>query len=409
MLSVDANRTIEDLRTLAQFGKFESGVNRRGFTPEDIGARAWLLERMQAAGLDASIDGVGNVTGKTPGCERYIIIGSHSDTVPKGGWLDGALGVIFALEIARAWVEAGGNAGTGVKAFSFSDEEGRFNGLFGSSIYSGLKSLEQVVDSVADDGTVLEDALRQAGYAGRPVAAFDPSRDVACIEAHIEQGPVLESNDRIIGIVTEIVGVGRSQVFFFGKAGHAGTVPMAMRQDAAAAAYDFAVMFAQFCHHHCSDSTVWNIGKLRLEPGAYNVTAREAEVFLEYRDTSADILTRINKAIPELAAEAGAKHKVGHKWIPGVNIPPERMDSNLAERLEAAAERCNAPRMRMPSGGGHDCMLFAKKVPTAMLFVPSLGGHSHVVAEDTREADIALGIEVMGEFVSDIIENGLPG
>ncbi len=409
MLTVDAERTIQDLKALAEFGKFESGVNRRGFTPEDIAARAWLLERMQQAGLDAAIDGVGNVTGKTPGCERYIIIGSHSDTVPKGGWLDGALGVIFGLEIARAWVESAGSAGIGIKAFSFSDEEGRFNGLFGSSIYSGLKSLEQVVESVADDGTVLGDALRNAGYAGRPVAEFDAARDIACIEAHIEQGPVLEINDRIIGIVTEIVGVGRSQVFFFGKAGHAGTVPMAMRKDAAAAAYEFAVMFADFCHQHCSDSTVWNIGKLRLEPGAYNVTAREAEVFLEYRDGSADILTGINKAIPELAAEAGAKHKVGHKWIPGVNIPPEMMDSNLVERLEAAAERCSAPRMRMPSGGGHDCMLFAKKVPTAMLFVPSLGGHSHVVAEDTREADISLGIEVLGEFVSDIIENGLPG
>ena len=409
MLTVDANRTIEDLKALAEFGKFESGVNRRGFTPEDIAARTWLLERMRQAGLDASIDGVGNVTGKTPGCERYIIIGSHSDTVPKGGWLDGALGVIFGLEIARAWVESGGSSGIGVKAFSFSDEEGRFNALFGSSIYSGLKSLEQVVESVADDGTVLGDALREAGYAGRPVATFDPVRDIACVEAHIEQGPVLENKDRIIGIVTEIVGVGRSQVFFFGKAGHAGTVPMVMRQDAAAAAYEFAVMFADFCRQQCSDSTVWNIGKLRLEPGAYNVTAREAEVFLEYRDTSADILTRINKAIPELAAEAGAKHKVGHKWIPGVNVPPEIMDTNLVDRLEAAAERCNAPRMRMPSGGGHDCMLFAGKVPTAMLFVPSLGGHSHVVAEDTREADIALGIEVLGELVSDIVENGLPG
>ena len=397
------------MKALAEFGKFESGVNRRGFTPEDIAARAWLLERMQEAGLDAAIDGAGNVTGKTPGCERYVIIGSHSDTVPKGGWLDGALGVIFGLEIARAWMESAGSAAIGVKAFSFSDEEGRFSGLLGSSIYSGLKSLEQVVDSVADDGAVLGDALREAGYAGRPVALFDPVRDIACVEAHIEQGPVLEVNHRIIGIVTEIIGVGRSQVFFFGKAGHAGTVPMAMRKDAAAAAYEFAVMFAAFCRQHCSASTVWNIGKLRLEPGAYNVTAREAEVFLEYRDTSADILARINQAIPELAAEAGAKHNVGHKWIPGVNIPPEMMDPNLVDRLEAAAERCNAPHMRMPSGGGHDCMLFAKKAPTAMLFVPSVGGHSHVVAEDTREADIALGIEVLGELVSDIVENGLPG
>ena len=164
MLTVDAKRTIEDLKALAEFGRFESGVNRRGFTPEDIAARAWLLERMQEAGLDASIDGVGNVTGKTPGCERYIIIGSHSDTVPKGGWLDGALGVIFGLEIARAWVESGSSTCIGVKAFSFSDEEGHFNGLFGSSIYSGLKSLEQVVESVADDGTVLGDALQTVSY-----------------------------------------------------------------------------------------------------------------------------------------------------------------------------------------------------------------------------------------------------
>ena len=409
MLSVDAARTIEDLKALAEFGRFETGVNRRGFTSEDIAARAWLQQRMQEAGLDASIDGVGNVTGTTPGCERYIIIGSHSDSVPRGGWLDGALGVIFGLEMARAWVEAGGDADIGVKAFSFSDEEGRFSGLFGSSIYSGLKSLEQLIESIADDGTVLGDALRQAGYAGRPVAAFDPARDIACIEAHIEQGPVLESMDRIIGVVTDIIGVGRSRVFFFGKAGHAGTVPMAMRQDAAAAAYEFAVKFAQFCHQHRGASTVWNVGRLRLEPGAYNVIAREAEVFLEYRDGSAELLSRINKAIPELAAETGAKHKVDHKWSPGVNITPEMMDANLVKRLEAAAERCNAPHLRMPSGAGHDCMLFAKKVPTAMLFVPSLGGHSHVVAEDTREADIALGVEVLGELVSDIIENGLPG
>ncbi len=408
MLAVDTNRVIEDLQRLAEFGKFESGVNRRGFTPEDIAARAWLLARMQTAGLDAEIDGIGNVIGKTPGCKRYIIIGSHSDTVPKGGWLDGALGVIFGLEIARALQEAGGSADIGVKATSFSDEEGRFSGLLGSSVYTGLKSPEQALEAVADDGTALKDALREAGYAGRAIAGFDSLRDVACIEAHIEQGPMLESHGKIIGIVTEIVGVGRSQVFFFGEAGHAGTVPMAMRKDAAAAAYEFATLFADFCRQHGSASTVWNIGNLRLEPGAYNVTAREAEALIEYRDGSAEILSRINQAIPRLAAEVGAKHRVGHKWVPGVQIASETMDSNLVERLEAAVMRCDAPCMRMPSGGGHDCMLFAKKTPTAMIFVPSVGGHSHVVAEDTHQEDIALGIEVLGELVSDIIENGLP-
>lgn len=407
LLAIDAKRTIADLKTLAAFGKFESGVNRRALTLEDIAARAWLMGRMQAANLEASIDGIGNVIGVTPGCQRYIIIASHSDTVPKGGWLDGAMGVIFGLEIARALVETGESTDIGIKVISFNDEEGRFAGLLGSSVFCGLKTLDQVAELSTEDGITLNDALQKAGYAGQTIVTFDPVQDIAYLEAHIEQGPVLESNNRKIGIVTEIIGAERARVLFFGQSDHAGTTPMVMRKDAAAALYEFAVRFAEFCREYGSDSTVWNLGYARLEPGAYNVVARESELYIEYRDTSTEILGRIRKAIPELAAEIGTKFNVSHQFFPGICISPEVMDLKLLERIEAAAGRCNASCMRMPSGGGHDAMLFARKVPTAMMFVPSIGGRSHDVAEDTHEADINLGLNVLGEIVSDIIDNGL--
>ena len=136
MLPIDPQRMLEDLRALAEFGKLDTGVNRRSLTPQDLASRDWLLGRMQAAGLDARIDGIGSVAGRTPGSRRHILIGSHTDSVPKGGWLDGSMGVIFGLEIARACVESGRSDNLGVEVISFIDEEGRFDGLLGSAAFT---------------------------------------------------------------------------------------------------------------------------------------------------------------------------------------------------------------------------------------------------------------------------------
>lgn len=405
MFAVDVQRAIADLKTLAGFGRCGTGVHRRALTPEDVAARDWLVERMHAAGLDAAIDGIGNVVGAVPERERYIIIASHTDTVPEGGWLDGAMGVIFGLEIARALVEAGTKTNIGVKVISFMDEEGRFAALLGSSVFCGLRTLEQAAMLRADDGATLDQALQAAGYGGRPLARLDPARDRLCLEAHIEQGPVLERSGKQVGVVTDIAGLERTQLVFFGQADHAGTVPMAMRRDAAAALFDFAERFARFCRELGDPSVVWNLGHARLAPGAYNVVAREAELFVEYRAASAGALERLRGAVSELATEMAARHSVTHECRPGVRIVPAAMDKNLVDHLEAAAKKRAVPAMRMSSGAIHDAMSLAARIPTGMLFAPSIGGRSHDVAEDTREEDLALGLEVLGEMVAGLVRD----
>ena len=399
MLPIQPERMLEDLRALASFGRLGSGVNRRALTPEDLAARSWLLERMRSAGLEAGIDGIGSVAGRTPGCSRHILIGSHTDSVPKGGWLDGSMGVIFGLEIARAYVENSCSNDVGVEVISFIDEEGRFAGLLGSAVFAGRMDETDISELRDAHGERLQDALKAAGYAGRELLRFDPGRHAAYLEAHIEQGPVLETSATRIGLVTDIVGVARCEVIFTGQADHAGTTPMRLRRDAAAALYAFADDFARYCRDEGSGRTVWNLGMAMLDPGAYNVVTREAKLGVEYRDPSESVLKRIRDYIAESAERIARRHRVAAKVIPGAGILPSPMNETILGHLEEAAAELGASSMRMPSGAGHDATMLAPLVPTAMMFVPSIGGRSHDISEDTREEDIVLGIKVLAGAV----------
>ena len=403
MLPIDPQRMLADLRALAEFGRLGTGVDRRSLTPDDLAARDWLLQRMQAAGLDARIDGIGSVAGRTPGSRRHILIGSHTDSVPKGGWLDGSMGVIFGLEIARACVESGGSEDLGVEVISFIDEEGRFAGLLGSAVFAGKLDEGDIRELSDERGESLESALQAAGYAGRDLLRFEPDRHAAYLEAHIEQGPVLETAGKRIGLVTDIVGVARCEVVFTGQADHAGTTPMELRRDAAAALYAFADDFARFCRTEGSDRTVWNLGLVRLEPGAYNVVTQQARLGVEYRDPSADVLDRIRQYIVDRARRLAREHRVSAEVVPGAGILPKPMDESMIGRLEQAAADLDASSIRMPSGAGHDATMLAPLVPSAMMFVPSIGGRSHDIAEDTREEDIVLGLKVLARVVERII------
>ena len=403
MLPIQPERMLEDLQALASFGRLGSGVNRRALTPEDLAARNWLLERMRSAGLDADIDGIGSVAGRTPGCSRHILIGSHTDSVPKGGWLDGSMGVIFGLEIARACVESGRSDDVGVEVISFIDEEGRFAGLMGSAVFAGRMDETRVKWLKDERGERLEDALKAAGYAGRELLRFDPRRHAAYLEAHIEQGPVLEASGTRIGLVTDIVGVARCEVIFTGQADHAGTTPMRLRRDAAAALYAFADDFARYCRDKGSDRTVWNLGLAILDPGAYNVVTREAKLGVEYRDPSESVLKLIRDYVAESAERLGRRHRVSVEIIPGAGILPSPMNDTILGHLEQAAADLGASSMRMPSGAGHDATMLAPLVPTAMMFVPSIGGRSHDISEDTREEDIVLGLRVLTRAVERLI------
>src|SRR5271157_4695668 len=195
MPTIDGQRLVADLRRLAEFGRYKTGVHRPTYSPDDVVSRYWLAGKLAEAGLDPVIDGIGNVIGRNPRARRRLLVGSHSETQPYGGWLDGALGVIYGLELARAFAADPDCAELGIEVAAWADEEGHYGGYLGSrSFTDGLP--EEEIDRIRgrDDGTPLREALRRAGFAGRPRERVDPRRYVGYLEAHIEQGDTLDAS-----------------------------------------------------------------------------------------------------------------------------------------------------------------------------------------------------------------------
>ena len=393
-IPVDPARFLSDLHALRRFGGDASskGVRRRALTEADIAARDWLAERIGEAGLEARIDPLGNVFGLAEG--RSLLLGSHSDTQPEGGWLDGALGVIAALEVARAAKEAGGPP---ISVVSFEDEEGRFGALTGSSVWAGKLSLEAADRLVATDGTGFAQA--RAALGDRVGEFVDPARFSGFLEMHIEQGPVLHEAGEAIGVVTGIVGLRQVQVTVRGQQNHAGTTPMAHRKDAFTLAARIATALPERFANIVTPQSVWTIGHIVLHPGASSVVPGRAEFSLQWRDIDADRLGRMEAAImgllQDVAAESGCEvtsARLRH------DLAPMPMDPSMQAALSAAAEAVAPGRWRaMPSGALHDASNLAGLMPVGMVFVPSIGGISHDFAEDTGEDDLVTGLQVLAE------------
>lgn len=398
-IQINYRRLLDDLRTLATFGKVGSGVNRLSYSPEDQAARHWLLQRMTEADLDAQIDGIGNVYGKTPGVAKAVLMGSHTDSVPKGGWLDGALGVLYGLEIARTRIESGASAQLGVDVISFADEEGTYRALAGSLSFCGQLAESDIDTAANQQGKKLRVALSEAGYVGRSRVTLDAHRYVAYFEGHIEQGPRLESESKKIGVVTGIVGIRRFQITCAGQADHAGTTPMHLRKDAGSAMITFAHTLMQRFEHVRGPDSVWNFGHIVFEPGAGNVVPNKAQMLVEFRDPEEATIERMQAEIQTVATVANGKGSVSVQASELIRIAPAAMDPNLVQLIEITAREYGAPKVRMPSGAGHDAMVLSRYVPTAMLFIPSIGGRSHDITEDTNEADIRIGIDVLAGTV----------
>jgi N-carbamoyl-L-amino-acid hydrolase len=403
-MQIDGDRLLADLRELAGFGRCGTGVHRPFLSPEDRESREWLVRKMGEAGLDARIDGIGNVYGHCPGTQRALLIGSHTDTVPKGGWLDGALGVIYGLEIARARIESGEPGPLGIDVISFADEESAYLGMAGSRAFCGYLSDAEIDAAGHEGGKTLSEALADAGYAGGEFVRLDPERHLAYLEAHIEQGPRLEAEGRRIGVVTGIVGIRRVRVTFTGEANHAGTTPMHLRRDAGAALIAFCHELRGRLEETRSADGVFNMGQLALDPGVANVVPGSAEVLIEFRDQSVEALDRMEAEIQAAVAAADGRGDVAAAAAPSLGLAPTTVDSELSGLLAAAARSCGEEPLPMPSGAGHDAMVVASRIPAAMLFVPSIGGRSHDVAEDTAEADILLGGQVMAEAARALLE-----
>lgn len=396
MPKINGKRLIDDLERLRSFGATGTGVVRLALSPIDMDARRWLARRMEEAGLSATIDGVGNVFGQSRNPGPALLIGSHTDTQPTGGWLDGALGVIYGLEIVRALAECDSTRHLALDVASWMDEEGSFSGFLGSRSFVGA-SIDDALDHARNrDGLLLRDAIEQAGLAGRPRVQLNKTRHSAYLEPHIEQGGRLEAHGKSIGVVTTIVGIRELRLRFTGQRNHAGTTPMSIRRDAGAALVAFIGRMDEAFRQLADADTVWTVGRIDLDPGSFSIVPGCADLSLQFRDASLARLHAMEAALAALISDFNAKEKVKVEFLD--TEPPEdpvTMDAALQAQLADAAEALAPGRWEaMPSGASHDAQVIAPHLPACMLFVPSIGGVSHDFIEDTSEADLVLGCEV---------------
>ena len=405
-VTIDPNRLLGDLRRLRGFGACGIGVVRQSLSPIDVESRRWLRSRMEEAGLDARIDGIGTVFGRSRNPGPALLIGSHTDTQPRGGWLDGAMGVIYGLEVARALAEGEETKHLAVDVASWIDEEGRFATCLGSQAFCGELAPEGAIrDATDDDGASLGDALREAGLEGIPIERCDPGRYAGYAEAHIEQGPWLEHQGKRVGAVTGIVGSRNFTVAFKGQQNHAGTTPMALRRDAGHALVELAHRVYETFPERAGERSVWTIGRIALDPGVQSIVPGRAEMHLQFRDEDEAILDRLEEHARALVAEASAGGRAEARMTEvGKRSTPAIMDERLRGHIERAAEH-HAPGdwISMPSAAIHDAQVLARHMPAAMMFVPSIGGVSHAFEEDTSEEDIVLGCRVFATAAANML------
>lgn len=407
MPAINPERLLGDLYALRGIGTYKTGVHRPTLSPDDVAARRWLVDRITETGLDAQIDGIGNVLGFSRAPGRKILAGSHIESQNHAGWLDGPLGVIYALETARALRDdaAGGDAGVDVVAFC--DEEGHFGAFLGSRSFVG-EVTEEEIDAARNrsTGQPMREALAAAGYAGRPRLKIDPRRYAGYFEAHIEQGRTLESGNLKIGIVTGLVGLWNFRITAVGQQNHAGTTMMAERRDAGVALVHLLAAIDRRFAETKAARTVWTVGNVRFEPGEPSIIPGRATAILQFRDADSAVLQQFEAALRELVEEA---NRAGPCEVTVENTRrsvPAAMDESFQRALEDAAAR-HAPGLavRMPSAAGHDAQIVAQAIPAAMMFVPSIGGISHHWSENTSDQDIVLGARVFCDAIASVLEH----
>ncbi len=406
MIKINAERLLGDLYELRKIGAFKTGVHRPTLSEDDMISRRWLCEKLEAFGHTAEIDGIANVIGRAPGDGPHVLAGSHIESQNEAGWLDGALGVIYALEAARAVHEAGAFPGQGVDVIAFSDEEGHFGNFFGSYSFLGELS-EETIDTASDRtrGMLLREALAKAGLAGRPSRLIEPGRYCAFLVAHSEQGDWLEANDLSVGVVTSIVAIWQYRIVFEGTQNHAGTTRMAIRRDAGVALTELCHRIKETFPDVAGERSVWTTGRITLEPGAPSIIPGHAEMLFQFRDAEVETLERMQAHLKRLVAESNEVGPCSARLEVISRATPAVMDAGIQAAIEkAAGELVPGKHTRMPSGAGHDAQNLARHLPSGMLFVPSIGGMSHHWTENTSDEDIIAGGRVYAAAVGELLE-----
>jgi beta-ureidopropionase / N-carbamoyl-L-amino-acid hydrolase len=403
MATISLSRLRSRLETLAQFGGLPGGgVTRPAWSPPYEEARAWLLSEMRHAGLAAWVDGAGNTFGAL-GAEAFhadnpvILTGSHIDTVPEGGILDGALGVMAGLECLQTIAERGLARGRPLVVAAWTDEEGRYGSLFGSRAFCGLLDAAKVPEMAAVDGERLVDAMARAGFdaAQAPTARAPHGAVAAYVELHIEQGPRLEEAGIPIGVVESIVGVRRTRLIFTGQADHAGTTPMERRRDGFLAGAEYATKARDLVVRRGGGRSVTNVGVVYVHPGVTNVVPARCELVHEMRSPDAAVLERLWRDCGALARRVSKRRLVTVDTRPLSTTIPALCAPRVQEAVEMTSTELGLPSLRMYSAAGHDAQNLASVTDAGMIFIPSKGGRSHRVDEMSDWDAIERGANVL--------------
>jgi N-carbamoyl-L-amino-acid hydrolase len=412
-----ADRVIADLRDLARRTSTERGAQRLCWGPIWRDARAWFAAKVGELGLTVESDPAGNHWVTLPGAsDRTVIVGSHLDCVPSGGWLDGCFGVITGIEVLRRYA-AGDRPPVTIKVVDWADEEGaRFGrSLFGSAASAGTLDLEDVRHLKDRNGVALVDALRENGVElDEMPRAHDYLKKIdarAYLEVHIEQGPVLEALGKPTGVVIGTFGVERHSLRFVGQAAHSGSTPIEMRRDAFLAAAEAALGFRDIARRHSKPGAgvVCTVGVVNVEPRVVTAVPGVCEISLDQRALSAETLATMYREAQEIAARCARENDVTVEWNPLLRITPRPFDPTLLRFCEEALREETGEATLLPSGPLHDAAEMAPLIPTVMMFSSSSRGLSHCKEEDTPEAHLTTTIQAFLRLVDKTVAHVAQG
>lgn len=410
-LRVDGARLAARLDALGAIGasygpKGEWGCARLALTDADRDGRDLVVAWMRDLGLAVSVDAVGNVIGVHAGSDPSaapVMTGSHIDTVRTGGRFDGNLGVLAGLEVIETLASHGIVTERPVAVAFFTDEEGaRFQpDMLGSLVYVGGMPLEDALDvCAADDGARLGDELERIGYAG-PVPCPAAAPPHAFVELHIEQGPVLEDEGVTIGVVTGVQGISWTELIITGQSAHAGTTPMRLRRDPGYVAAEINAGVRRIARE-MGGTQVATVGRCEFTPNLVNVVPSTVTMTVDLRNTDEALLQEAEARFDELCEQLAASEGVTITRRSLARFEPVDFDAAMIDLVEHHAQALGHSTMRMPSGAGHDAQMLARVCPTSMIFVPSVNGLSHNLAELTDAADLQAGADVLLQMIIEL-------
>lgn len=407
-LQVNIDRVKNDIYTIGHYGynPEDHGIYRQGFSDEDIKLRHWFQKYMYDQGLDTTIDGVGNVCGVLGDpANKTLAIGSHLDSVPAGGIFDGVLGVVAGLECIRVLQENNIPLKHAVEVIGTSEEEGRFGGMLGSQALTGNLKMDWLERAKDASGELLRDAMARQQF--RHWEAMDVARDpeslVGFLELHIEQGPVLETEQQQIGVVEGISGVFKWLIKLIGKPDHAGTAPMNLRSDAFMGVADFAHEISRIIDEEGTDKSRLTIGQLELKPGFAHTVPGQVEFTLVGRDMSEEVMNNLADTCRKVLSAIARKHKLMFEYEQMSWLAPKHCSKDMMALLEKHSRNLGYKTIIMPSGAGHDAQFFTDITPTGLLFIPSVGGISHAPDEWSHWHDVEKGCNVLLNAVLEIV------